>query len=269
MSQQPKDVDYWKKKAKELEQEKAGLELELESARRREALQRQKVLTLPPPIDNNPIPRAKRDLLNPSQPAKTKRTKPFQYKGLTDPTLIQKTRKSSPDVIELSSPTLRRSPPRRSASSPKRSASPPRRSASPPRRSASSPKRSASPPKPLKSALKQSKSSPKTFILRPLDINSGKAVNSPPIVVEKSMTIGRANFKSLKKEPYFLSIPRDAFKVTTQDDELMVTSLRDTPTIEYQTGDEPIQPISKDVSVFLNKGDKLFIHGVLSFKISR
>lgn len=266
MSQQPKDVDYWKKKAKELAQEKAELELELESARRREALQRQKVLTLPPPIDNNPIPRAKRDLLNPSQPAKTKRTKPFQYKGLTDPTLTQRTPKD--DVIELSSPTLRRSPPRRT-SSPKRSASPPRRSASPPRRSASSPKRSASPPKPLKSALKQSKSSPKTFILRPLHIESGKAVNSPAIVVEKPMTIGRANFKSLKNESYFLSIPRDAFKVTTQDDELEVTSLRDTPTIAYQTGDEPIQPLANGVSVFLNKGDKLFIQGVLSFKISR
>lgn len=252
MSQQPKDVDYWKKKAKELAQEKAELELELESARRREALQRQKVLTLPPPIDNNPIPRAKRDLLNPSQPAKTKRTKPFQYKGLTDPTLTRRTPKD--DVIELSSPTLRRSPPRRTSS--------PKRSASPTRRSASS-------PKPLKSALKQSKSSPKTFILRPLHIESGKAVNSPAIVVERPMKIGRVNFKSLKDEPYFESIPREAFTVKTQNDELEVTSLRDTPTIAYQTGDEPIQPLANGVSVFLNKGDKLFIQGVLSFKISR
>lgn len=240
MSKPFQDVMYWKKKYEEQSRELERVHAQLEAQRQLEEERRQ-ILKLPPPIDRNPIPKTKRDLLNPSQPAKTKRT--IKYKGLENPTLMatsKRQKKSSPPTV-----TRRDSPPKM-----------------PP---ITSPKK-ASPPKPLKSSLK--KSPPKTFIIRPVDFVTGKAVNTPPIVVEKEMIIGRPNFKSLLSEKYYERIPREAFRVTTEDDELIVTALRDN--IEYQQAQSSRSKlIEKDTSVYLDSGDKVSIKNVLSFKISR
>jgi hypothetical protein len=265
---------------------------ELERARQREHQQRQRqVLTLPPPIDPNPIPKSKRDLLNPSQPAKTKRTKAIQYKGLQKTTNTRPVRRSSPPRNSLPPRTpivIKSSPPRNSLpprtpivikSSPPRK-SPPRKS-SPSRKSSpirpivieSSPKRSQSPPKPLKSSLKRSQS-PKQFVLRPVDFQNEQDLNTPPITVVTEITIGRTNVKALKKDPNFPlkleNIPREAFKVTIENNELLVTALRDTPKIEYYTvNDKTWFVLAKDSSVYLTAGDKISIQDVLKFKIAR